>query len=188
MGGPERLRLPMNALAVIFHGQVNQPDCSSQAELLQVANALTSPAGHHDRRIPGTRLCMSMSRLGACATVGATVRGVEQALSLSLTGQLYRRADALAADRALEPDRFRVNLSGLKSFCLRGLFTSEVGLTSNDHTLGRPVACRTQRRLRRRQTGHRHAERAAGHVIQADLLAERDRGRDRRRVRRKSPA
>ncbi len=41
------------------------------------------------------------SVLRACATIFATVRGVEQTLSLCLTGQLYQRADALIADAAL---------------------------------------------------------------------------------------
>ena len=38
----------------------------------------------------------------------------------------------------------------------------------------RPVGRRPQRRLRRRESCDRHAERAARHVIQPDLLAERD--------------
>jgi hypothetical protein len=39
--------------------------------------------------------------LRACSTIIATICGVEQALSLCLSGQLYRRADALIADAAL---------------------------------------------------------------------------------------
>ena len=41
----------------------------------------------------------------------------------------------------------------------------------------RSVALHAQRRLRGRQPRHRHAVRAAGHIIQPHLLAERDRGR-----------
>ena len=51
--------------------------------------------------MPGSRRSRPTFLLRACSTVVATIRGVEQTLSLGLHRQLYRRANALVAAAAL---------------------------------------------------------------------------------------